>query len=63
VGSNSEIQGYNLYPMLHFCRKFAGSITLGPVFFLSSLGNFGYYVHSSLRLFVFPLFLIETDQL
>ena len=27
MGSNSEIQGYNLYPMLHFCRKFSSSIT------------------------------------
>jgi len=29
VGSNSEIQGYNLYPMLHFCRKFSSGITMG----------------------------------
>ena len=28
MGSNSEIQGYNLYPMLHFCRKFSSSVTL-----------------------------------
>jgi len=27
VGSNSEIQGYNFYPMLHFHRKFSSSIT------------------------------------
>jgi len=27
VGSNSEIQGYNFYPMLHFCRKFSNGIT------------------------------------
>jgi len=27
VGSNSEIQGYNLYPMLHFHRKFSSGIT------------------------------------
>jgi len=26
VGFNSEIQGYNLYPMLHFHRKFSSSI-------------------------------------
>ena len=25
---NSEIQGYNLYPMLHFHRKFSSSIIL-----------------------------------
>jgi len=28
VGSNSEIQGYNLYPMLHFHRKFSSGIIL-----------------------------------
>ena len=33
MGWNNEIQGYNLYPMLHFYRKFAGSIILGLVFF------------------------------
>jgi len=27
VGSNSEIQGYNFYPMLHFHRKFSSSVT------------------------------------
>jgi len=27
VGSNSEIQGYNLYPMLHFHRKFSSGVT------------------------------------
>jgi len=27
VGSNSEIQGYKVYPMLHFCRKFSSSVT------------------------------------
>jgi len=27
VGSNSEIQGYNLYPILHFHRKFSSGIT------------------------------------
>jgi len=26
MGSNSEIQRYNMYPMLHFCRKFSSSI-------------------------------------
>jgi len=26
VGSNSEIQEYNLYPMLHFHRKFTGGV-------------------------------------
>jgi len=30
VGSNSKIQGYNVYPMLHFHRKFSSSITLWP---------------------------------
>ena len=24
---NSEIQGYNVYPMLHFRRKFSSSVT------------------------------------
>jgi len=28
MGSNSEIQGYNMYPMLHFHRKFSSGITL-----------------------------------
>jgi len=28
VDSNSEIQGYNVYPMLHFCRKFSSGITV-----------------------------------
>jgi len=27
VGSNSEIQGYNLYSMLYFHRRFTGGIT------------------------------------
>ena len=27
MGSNSEIQGYNMYPMLHFHRKFSSGIT------------------------------------
>jgi len=27
VDSNSEIQGYNVYPMLHFHRKFSSGIT------------------------------------
>ena len=28
MGSNSKIQGYNMYPMLHFCRKFSSSVTM-----------------------------------
>ena len=28
MGSNSEIQEYNVYPMLHFHRKFSSSVTL-----------------------------------
>ena len=27
MDSNSEIQGYNVYPMLHFHRKFSSGIT------------------------------------
>jgi len=27
VGSNSEIQGYKVYPMLHFHRKFSSGVT------------------------------------
>jgi len=27
VDSDSEIQGYNVYPILHFHRKFSSSIT------------------------------------
>jgi len=30
VNSNNEIQGYKLYPMLHFRRKFSSSITASP---------------------------------
>ena len=29
MDSNSEIQGYNVYPMLHFCRKSSSSVTPG----------------------------------
>ena len=28
MDSNSEIQGYNVYPMLHFCRKFSSGVTV-----------------------------------
>ena len=28
MDSNSEIQGYNVYPMLHFHRKFSSGVTL-----------------------------------
>jgi len=28
VDSNSEIQRYNMYPMLHFHRKFSSGITM-----------------------------------
>ena len=28
MDSNSEIQEYNVYPMLHFCRKFSSSVTV-----------------------------------
>ena len=27
MGSNSEIQGYNFYPILHFHRKFSSGVT------------------------------------
>ena len=27
MGSNSKIQGYKVYSMLHFCRKFSSGIT------------------------------------
>ena len=27
MDSNSEIQGYNVYPMLHFRRKFSSGVT------------------------------------
>jgi len=27
VDSNSEIQGYNVYPILHFHRKFSSGVT------------------------------------
>jgi len=35
VGSNSEIQGYNFYPILHFCRKFSSGVTVFTIDFLS----------------------------
>ena len=28
MDSNSEIQGYNVYPMLHFHRKFSSGVTV-----------------------------------
>jgi len=28
VDPNSKIQGYNVYPMLHFHRKFSSSVTM-----------------------------------
>jgi len=28
VGSNSEIQRYNVYPMLYFHRRFSSSVTM-----------------------------------
>ena len=31
MGSNSEIQEYKVYSMLHFCRKFSGGITMAPL--------------------------------
>ena len=31
MDSNSEIQGYNVYPMLHFRRKFSSGVTMGRV--------------------------------
>jgi len=31
VDSNSEIQGYNVYPMLHFYRKFSSGVTMRSV--------------------------------
>jgi len=37
VGSNSEIQGYKVYPMLHFCRKFSSSVT--PESIISDKGS------------------------
>ena len=27
MNSNNEIQGYKMYPMLHFCRKFSSGVT------------------------------------
>ena len=30
MDSNSEIQGYNVYPMLHFHRKFSSGVTARP---------------------------------
>ena len=31
MGSNSELQRYNIYPMLHFHRKFSSSITIDNI--------------------------------
>jgi len=43
VGSNSEIQGYNFYPMLHFRRKFSSGVTpykrLGKISDILHLNN------------------------
>ena len=38
MDSNSEIQGYNFYPMLHFCRKFSSGVTTSP------------YIHSPFKI-------------
>jgi len=39
VNSNNEIQGYKVYPILHFRRKFSSGVTTYPK--LSSLPDFG----------------------
>ena len=39
MGSNSEIQGYKVYPMLHFYRKFSSSITVVQSSKLEMLGE------------------------
>ena len=30
MNSNNEIQGYKMYPMLHFCRKSSSGVTPSP---------------------------------
>jgi len=42
VGSNSEIQGYKVYPMLYFHRKFSSSITMS---FANSLKKGHYFLN------------------
>ena len=39
MGSNSEIQGYNFYSMLHFHRKFSSSVTAQSVADLWMIGG------------------------
>jgi len=39
VGSNSEIQGYKVYPILHFHRKFSSSIIVVQSSKLEMLGK------------------------
>jgi len=39
VNSNNEIQGYKLYPMLHFCRKFSSGVTTQQPPFLLDTGQ------------------------
>ena len=47
MNSNNEIQGYKLYPMLHFRRKFSSSVTVANlvrrvgVVLLNNLSGFG----------------------
>ena len=36
MGANSEIQGYNVYPMLYFHRKFASSVTMDSMLLVMS---------------------------
>ena len=36
MDSNSEIQGYNFYPMLHFRRKFSSDVTMDLMVDLTS---------------------------
>ena len=45
MGFNSEIQGYNFYPMLHFRRKFSSSVTMSHMF--TSREHFVTYMESS----------------
>ena len=47
MNSNNEIQGYKLYPMLHFRRKFSSGVTVANlvrrvgVVLLNNLSGFG----------------------
>jgi len=52
VDSNSEIQGYNVYLMLHFHRKFSSGVIVSAAF-----SKLTFSLSSSTAITVFPMVL------